>query len=61
DRLEGFVSRLGPGFYGLPVNRTTITLEKRVEPCIWPEKIIAEPGPVTVFQPGFPVHWHVTS
>jgi dihydroorotase len=59
DKLEGFVSRHGPAFYGLPVNQGTITLEKRSEPCIWPEKIIAAPGPVTVFQPGFPVHWHV--
>jgi hypothetical protein len=29
------------------------------KPAPWPEKIHAEPGPVTVFQPGFPVHWHV--
>lgn len=59
DRLEGFASRNGPAFYRLPVNARTITLEKRAEPCIWPEKIQAEPGPVTVFNPGFPVHWHV--
>ncbi len=61
DRLEGFVSHHGPAFYGLPVNQGTITLEKRPEPCAWPEKIHAEPGPVTVFQPGFPVHWHVVT
>jgi dihydroorotase len=59
DRLEGFAALHGPAFYRLPVNPGTITLEKRAEPCIWPEKIVAEPGPVTVFQPGFPVHWHV--
>lgn len=29
DRLEGFASRFGPAFYGLPVNGTTITLERR--------------------------------
>ena len=46
-------------FYGLPVNNTTIQLEKRPEPCLWPEKILSEAGPVTVFNPGFPVHWHV--
>ena len=28
DRLEGFASRHGPAFYGLPVNDTTITLER---------------------------------
>jgi dihydroorotase len=26
DKLEGFASRFGPGFYGLPVNEDTITL-----------------------------------
>lgn len=29
DKLEGFASVHGPAFYGLPVNQTTITLEKR--------------------------------
>lgn len=29
DRLEGFASRHGPDFYGLPCNTGTITLEKR--------------------------------
>ena len=61
DRLEGFASRHGPAFYGLPVNTSTITLEKRPEPCLWPEKIVSEAGPVTVFAPGFPVHWHVVT
>jgi dihydroorotase len=59
NRLEGFASRHGPAFYRLPVNEGTIRLEKRAEPCIWPEKIVSEAGPVTVFNPGFPVHWHV--
>ncbi|MES2916063.1 MAG: dihydroorotase [Pseudomonadota bacterium] len=59
DRLEGFASRHGPAFYGLPVNAATLTLTKRAEPCTWPEKILSEAGPVTVFNPGFPVHWHV--
>jgi dihydroorotase len=61
DRLEGFASRHGPAFYGLPVNQGTIRLEKRAEPCTWPDKIISEAGPVTVFDPGFPVHWHVVT
>lgn len=59
DRLEGFASRHGPDFYRLPVNPDTIRLEKRPAPCVWPEKITSEAGPVTVFNPGFPVHWHV--
>jgi len=29
DRLEGFASRHGPAFYGLPLNTGTITLERR--------------------------------
>jgi dihydroorotase len=61
DRLEGFVSRHGPAFYGLPVNESTIRLEKRAEPCVWPEKVVSEAGPVTVFNPGFAVHWHVVA
>ncbi len=59
DRLAAFTSRNGPAFYRLPVNAGTIRLEKRAEPCVWPEKIVSGAGPVTVFNPGFPVHWHV--
>ena len=59
DRLEGFAALHGPAFYGLPVNDTTIRLEKRLDPCVWPDKILSDAGPVTVFNPGFPVHWHV--
>ena len=29
DKLEGFASRHGPAFYGLPVNAGTVTLEKQ--------------------------------
>lgn len=58
DRLEGFTSLHGPAFYRLPVNTTTLTLVKGA-PAVWPDKILTEAGPVTVFNPGFPVHWHV--
>ena len=58
DHLEAFASRNGPAFYGLPVNETTITLTKGAA-ATWPDKILTEAGPVTVFNPGFPVHWHV--
>ena len=61
DRLEAFASRSGPAFYRLPVNEGRVRLEKRAEPCIWPEKIVSEAGPVTVFDPGFPVHGHVVT
>ena len=59
DRLEGFASLHGPAFYRLPVNEATIRLVKHELPQVWPDKILTEVGPVTVFDPGFAVHWHV--
>ncbi|MCB6176837.1 dihydroorotase [Rhodobacter sp. Har01] len=59
DRLEGFASLHGPAFYGLPLNDGTLRLVKRDQPHAFPEKIFTEAGPITVFNPGFPVHWHV--
>lgn len=58
DRLEAFCSLNGPAFYRLPPNEDTLTLTKG-NPAQWPAKILTEAGPVTVFDPGFPVHWHV--
>ena len=59
DKLEGFTSRHGPAFYGLPVNDTTVTLTKGAALDI-PDQIPTDAGPVTVFNPGTPVHWHIT-
>ncbi|MDJ0628943.1 MAG: dihydroorotase [Rhodobacter sp.] len=59
DRLEGFVSLHGPAFYGLPPNDGTITLSKGA-PVTYPAKIATADGPVTVFDPGFPLHWQVS-
>ncbi len=61
DRLEAFASLNGPAFYRLPVNTATLRLVKGAEPHVFPSKILTEAGPVTVFDPGFPVHWHVAS
>jgi dihydroorotase len=58
NTLEAFISLNGPAFYRLPPNEARITLIK-AGPAQWPEKILTEAGPVTVFNPGFPVHWHV--
>ncbi len=58
--LEAFISLNGPAFYHLPPNDARITLIK-AGPAQWPEKILTEAGPVTVFNPGFPVQWHVES
>src|SRR6056297_2294306 len=59
DKLEGFTSRHGPAFYGLPESDDTITLTKG-ETVTYPDHIMTEDGPVTVFDPGFPLHWQVT-
>ncbi|WP_309666260.1 dihydroorotase [Tabrizicola sp.] len=59
DRLEAFTSLNGPAFYRLPVNQTTLRLVKHATPPPFPDKIVTEAGPVTVFNPGFPVHWRV--
>jgi dihydroorotase len=58
DRLEGFTSRHGPAFYGLPVNEETVTLEKG-EAAAPPARVETGDGPVTVFDPGFPLHWRL--
>lgn len=58
-RLEAFTSRNGAAFYGLPVNPATLHLVKHQAAQIFPDKIFTESGPVTVFDPGFAVHWHV--
>ena len=60
DRLEGFASLNGPAFYGLPANTGTITLTKGA-PVAYPEKIDTDDGPVTIFDPGYPLHWSVTA
>lgn len=56
--LERFLSRNGPGFYGLPVNEATITLVKGT-PISHPSHIETDDGPVTVFDAGLPLHWRV--
>ncbi|MGR3378559.1 dihydroorotase [Salipiger abyssi] len=58
DRLEGFASLNGPRFYRLPANEETLTLT-RGAPVQYPPKIETGDGPVTVFDPGFPLHWRV--
>ena len=57
DKLEGFTSRHGPAFYGLPVNKASVTL-KRTPPS-HPSQVETPDGPVTVFDPGMPLHWSV--
>lgn len=59
DRLEAFASLNGPAFYRLPPNEARIELEKTEEPVSFPETITTTDGPVTVFDPGFPLHWRI--
>ena len=59
DKLERFTSLNGPAFYRLPVNTETLTLTKSDQKTIWPKNIETPQGPVTLFDPGFDVHWSV--
>ena len=59
DRLEGFTSHNGAAFYGLPANEDRIRLVKRDVPAEYPTHIPAGDETVTVFDPGFPLYWHV--
>jgi dihydroorotase len=60
DRLEAFTSLNGPAFYRLPVNKERMTLTKG-GPVSYPAKIEVVSGPVTVFDPGYPLHWSVSA
>lgn len=59
DKLEGFASLHGPAHYGLEPNEGTITLERSDDPVPYPAKIETGAGPVTLFDPGHPLHWRV--
>ncbi|MCV6598808.1 MAG: dihydroorotase [Mangrovicoccus sp.] len=58
DKLEGFASLHGPAFYKLEPNEDTITLTKG-KAVDYPAKIKCKKGPITLFDPGFPLHWRV--
>ena len=58
DKLEQFTSINGAAWYGLPPSGSTLTLTRKT-PIAYPDKIESGDGPVTVFDPGFPLHWHV--
>ncbi len=57
DQLEAFASLNGAAFYGLAPNAATLTLEKQAAPVAYAARIETGEGPVTVFDPGFPVFW----
>jgi dihydroorotase len=61
DQLEAFTSLNGPKFYRLEANREKITLVKSPQPVEFPKNIQTGEGLLTVFNPGFPLHWQVSN
>ena len=57
--LEGFSSRNGADFYGVPFNTGQLTLEKTDEPVRFPKSLTTPQGDVTVFDPGVEIYWQV--
>lgn len=61
DKLDAFTGHFGADFYGLARNDTRLRLQRSDEPVVFPRKIETGAGPVTVFDPGFAVHWQVVA
>jgi dihydroorotase len=61
DRLEGFASLHGPAWYRLPPNTGTIRLARGETPGVSGCPVVTGAGPVTVFDPGVPLHWRVVA
>ncbi|WP_336986982.1 dihydroorotase [Altererythrobacter aquiaggeris] len=59
DKFEGFASEHGPGFYGMPPNQDTVTLE-RVSHTV-PDVIDANGTPVVPFHAGEEIAWRLKS
>ncbi len=58
-RLEAFASEFGPRFYGLPLNKGTVTLERIETPveADWPTPL----GPVRIYHGGETLAWRLKS
>ncbi|MFN7102669.1 MAG: dihydroorotase [Pseudorhizobium sp.] len=59
DKLEAFTSLNGPAWYGLAPNEERITLVRGETPWSYPAKCDTGSGPITVFDPMFPLYWDV--
>ncbi|HSI19640.1 MAG TPA: dihydroorotase [Sphingomonas sp.] len=59
DRLEGFASEHGPRFYGLPLNKGTVTLER--VPVAVPERLMAGDEAIIPFHAGGQLAWRVAA
>jgi len=58
DQLEAFASENGPRFYGLPLNESRVTLERR--PSHVPQKIKLQDVELVPFHAGEALSWSVT-
>ena len=61
DRLEGFTSLHGPAFYGLAPNEDRLQLVRSEAPVTVAPGVETGAGPVVVFDPGMPLHWHAVA
>lgn len=59
DRLESFTSLNGAAFYGMAPNEDRIRLARRDVAADYPASILVGDQTVTVFDPGFPLYWHL--
>jgi dihydroorotase len=57
DRLEGFASEFGPRFYGLPLNRDTVTLTRREQQV--PAEIGGDDLRIVPFHAGEHMPWRL--
>ncbi len=58
DKLEGFASEFGPRFYGLALNKGTLTLEKK--PTAVPDSIRLSKANIIPFHAGKTLAWQVS-
>lgn len=59
DKLEAFASLNGAAFYGIQPNAQKMRLTKQDEAVAYPETVVVGNETVTVFDPGYPLHWKV--
>ena len=59
DKLENFVSVNGCLHYNLPINKSTIRLEKSVNPIVFDEFLNIKNNKIKIFKPNFDVFWEI--
>jgi dihydroorotase len=59
DKLEAFTSLNGAAFYGLAPNPQKTKLVKKANPVEYPKTIQIGQETLTIFDPRFPIYWHV--